>query len=464
MTRLNPMFGRLRLTLTILYLVAALALIALVGIGTYGLVDQYFQSGTDLALRERMALEMAALGVPLPSEIADARSEWIATRNSPPPPARVPPSQDGDDHNAEHNQHEQDEYAYNSELASIFVLPLASDGALLTATGGQASPNGANIANITPDSDAFQAALTGGSDLRTVDMSDGTRVRLLTYKISSAQAGLPAALQLGRTLGDQDRTLNQLLLILLGLGGVSAVLLGAASWALAGRSIRPAHEAWEKQKAFIANASHELRAPLTLVRAGAEVAMRHTPPGNIEQKETLQDVLDECDHMGRLVEDLLLISRLDAGRLELQTEPVDLAELMTDVQRQVGRVAEERGVQVTVANASGPVKADRTRLRQVLLILLDNALRHTPSGGSITLSTTRQDRRILIEVIDTGSGIAPEHLPHIFEPFYSADNSRNGGSSGLGLSIASKLIEAHGGRISISSQPGQGTRVTVSLQ
>jgi signal transduction histidine kinase len=305
--------------------------------------------------------------------------------------------------------------------------------------------------------------MSNGSDLRTVELGNGTRVRMLTYRLAANGADMPAMLQLGRTLGDQDRTLNQLLLTLLALGGASAVMLALASWALAGRSIRPAHEAWEKQKAFIANASHELRAPLTLVRAGAETALRHTPANSKGQRETLQDVLDECDHMGRLVEDLLLMSRLDAGRVDLQTELVDVDALMNDVQRQVGRVAGERGVQVTIEARGATVKADRTQLRQVLLILLDNALRHTPPGGTITLSAAQHDRGTVIEVADTGSGIAPEHLPHVFEPFYSVGNSPNGTSSGLGLSIAGKLVEAHGGRISIASQPGRGTRVAIAL-
>jgi len=192
----------------------------------------------------------------------------------------------------------------------------------------------------------------------------------------------------------------------------------------------------------------------------------------------MDDVLQETDHMTRLVEDLLLLSRLDARRLKLDSKPVPVQEMLSTVQRQVSRLADERGVRLLVGDGEGNeggatgrepvVLGDATRLRQVLLVLLDNALRHTPAGGSITLTSSRHGRYVQISIADTGSGIAPEHIPHLFERFYQADSSRGatdseGEGSGLGLAIAKGLVEAQHGHISISSKLGQGTQVTISL-
>jgi signal transduction histidine kinase len=249
------------------------------------------------------------------------------------------------------------------------------------------------------------------------------------------------------------------------LGGLSAVLLGLGSWWLAGRSLEPAQQAWERQQAFVANASHELRTPLTLMRASAEVALRGLPAEDADRQMLLKDVLQETDHMNHLVEDLLLLSRLDGGRLQLERSVIPLNDLLADVQRQVGRIADERGIQLITRPIAGSVLGDPTRLRQVLLILLDNALRHTPAAGSIELSARVQGRQTQIDVQDSGSGIAPEHLPHVFERFYRADNTPHAEStgSGLGLAIAKGLIEAQGGQISIHSRAGQGTCVSLVL-
>lgn len=455
------MFRGLRLRLTLLYLLAAFALIALVGGGTYRLLAYYFQATTDSALQHKMALEFRVLGASLPSELAAADEAWYANRNlflplSPPPTSVAPSGGEGSqEHERAEKSGESAEEAYNGELASIFVLPLNADGQLLFNPNSFAPP-------LVADAEAVAAALARGSDWRTVRLKNGARVRLLTYHLDVSDG--PAVLQVGRTLTDQDRLLNQLLVGLLGLGGIGAVLLGAASWWLAGRSLIPAQQAWERQQAFVANASHELRTPLTLVRASAEVAQRGLPATD-DRRALLGDVLQETDHMSRLVDDLLLLSRLDAGRLALERKIISLPDLLAEVQRPVGRVADEHGVQLIVDQANGAAWGDPTRVRQVLLILLDNALRHTPTGGTIRLDARPQGRHVLIHVADTGSGIAPEHLRRVFERFYRADSARSdqNGGSGLGLAIARALVEAQHGHIRIESRVGQGTRVVVAL-
>ncbi len=463
------MFSGLRWRLTGLYLIAATLLAAVLGGGAYQLLSLYFQSTTDLALQHVMAVELQLRDQTLPRELAEANASWYAERSREEPQPALPSgdSSDEEDEEREHDgsvsntQSLRDAYlterANDGDLASIFILPLASDGSELAELGSRAP--------IAADQDALTQALSTGSDLRTVQSTDGSPVRLLTYRLSKANGIV--ALQVGRPLRDQARVLDQLVTALLILSAVSAVFMGVGSWWLAGRALKTAQDAWMRQQSFISNASHELRTPLTLVRASTEVALREIPESDADARTLLHDVLDETDHMARLVDDLLILSRLDSGRLTLEREIVSVDGLLTDVERQMGRVAESTGVTLSASADPGEVRGDTTRLRQVLLILLDNALRHTPPGGSIRLEGRRSARRYQITVSDTGAGIAAEHLPHVFERFYRADAARtarpNQNNSGLGLSIARALIQAHGGQIEIASTLGKGTRVTLSL-
>jgi signal transduction histidine kinase len=462
------MFSGLRLRLTLLTLLTALALLALLGGGVYGLLDYYFQQSTDLALQHRMAQELTRLGATVPGELADANRLWAIQHNYAPPPTPTARPANGEEEESEDHggasrpptdgkaEAEAEEEAYDPDLAVIYILPLSSSGQVLRDPAAGPAP-------FPPDPAALAAALATGHDERTIQPAGGQPVRLLTYRVAGGSGA--AALQVGRPLGDQQRALGHLLAVLLGLGAASTLVVGGASGWLAGRSLRPAQQAWDRQQAFVANAGHELRTPLTLMRASAEVAQRHLPPGATEGRELLGDVLQECDHMSRLVEDLLLLSRLDAGRLPLSLTPVPLAGLLADVQRQVGRLAAAHNISVIGDPAGGVARADATRLRQVLLILLDNALRYTPPGGTINLSAVPQGRQVAIQVADTGAGIAPEHLPHLFERFYRADpaHNPNSGGTGLGLAIAQALIQAQHGQIQVTSRPGAGTCVTVLL-
>jgi signal transduction histidine kinase len=450
-------FSGLRLRLTLLYLLTALALLVIGGAGSYQLIANYFERTTDLALQHKMAHEFTLLRAPVPSALATADRDWSIERS---------------DRNGSSNPGDNDEpweryenvpptsfqaRASDGELAAIFVLPLDASGQLLF------DPN-PFLLPTAPDTDAVRAALRMGSDLRTITTEDGERIRLLTYRLTRDDG--PAVLQLGRTLGDQDRVLAQLLTILSIIGVASTVILGIGSWWLAGRALHPAQFAWERQQTFLSNASHELRTPLTLVRANAEVALRELPFRSADERELVTDLIESTDHMTRLVDDLLLLSRLDAGRLKVECRPLAVADLLGDVSRQAGRLAEQRGIALVVERLEGAVQADPTRLRQVLFILIDNALRHTSAGGTIILKVLPapgEPAMIDFSVADTGSGIDPNHLPYVFERFYRDEHSRSSGGSGLGLSIAHALVQAQGGTIRIESTPGVGTMVLFRL-
>ena len=171
--------------------------------------------------------------------------------------------------------------------------------------------------------------------------------------------------------------------------------------------------------------------------------------------------------MERLAQDLLTLARSDTGGLELMTAPLDLADVAGEVVRRTTPHAQSAGIQLSLQADAQPatVDADPDRLQQVFLILIDNAIKHTPPGGRVEVRVRRHGQSALVEVADTGTGIAPEHLPRIFDRFYRADKARARaqGGTGLGLAIAKMLVEAHEGQLQLASTLGVGTQVTVVL-
>ena len=458
------MFRGLRFRLTLLYVATGLLLIGLLGFGTYSLVNYYFQQTTDLALQHVMALHFSTLGAPLPAELKAADQAWSAGRSVllPQPVSRAVQrisgeggNDDGGSEDGESDSEEASEsHVLNADLAAVFVVALSSDGHMLPGFNTAPAP-------VPPNMPAVQSALQHGRDLRTVDVQGVGQVRLLTYHVPGVVE--PSVLQVGRSLSDQEDALGQLIVSLGMLGGLCLTLLATGSWWLAGQSIQPAQRAWERQQAFVANASHELRTPLTLMRASTEAAIRELPADG-RQRELLQAVLRESDHMSRLIEDQLLLSRLDASELPLSNETVPVEGLFRSAAESMAHLAKGRGVTLTVGKADGAVWADPTRLRQVILILLDNALRHTQAGDSITLSAARQGGRQTLTIADTGAGIPASALPYVFDRFFRVDESHTGPGTGLGLSIAKALVEAQGGSIELSSEAGRGTRVRLILR
>ena len=214
---------------------------------------------------------------------------------------------------------------------------------------------------------------------------------------------------------------------------------------------------------FTADASHELRTPLTAIRLEAEIALKK-PLGAAERDQLLGNILEECERLTRLTEQLLALAREDAGAVGGVREPLDLAELVRGVAETMRPLAEARGLKLTVgADGPLPVRGDPSRLRQVFYNLLDNSVKYTPDGGAVGVACGRREASAVVAVRDTGCGVAAEHLPHLFERFYRVDKARGRGGAGLGLSIAESIVAAHGGRIKLDSEPGRGTTVTVML-
>jgi signal transduction histidine kinase len=216
---------------------------------------------------------------------------------------------------------------------------------------------------------------------------------------------------------------------------------------------------------FTADASHELRTPLTAIRTETEVALKDTL-GSADYRDLLGSILEECERLTRLTDQLLSLSREDAGKACQVREPLDLAPLVGGVVETMRPLAQAKGILVQTAGSGPlPIRGDEVRLRQVFFDLLDNAIKYTPEGGRIEVQLARQDQGAAVTFLDTGIGIPPEHLPHVFDRFYRVDKARTRaeGGTGLGLSIAQSIVHAHGGRIEMASTPGQGTTCTVTL-
>jgi two-component system phosphate regulon sensor histidine kinase PhoR len=212
---------------------------------------------------------------------------------------------------------------------------------------------------------------------------------------------------------------------------------------------------------FVANVSHELRTPLTVVAGFAETLSDANVPDE-KRREFTEKILANTARMQRMVDDLLDLSRIESGGWVPDPEPVDVQTLAEEVAGALSDAASGNGTRITLAIASEAreMYADRTALRQVISNLVENAIRYT-RDGEITISTMRADDAVVVAVTDTGAGIAPEHLPRIFERFYRADSgrARETGGTGLGLAIVKHLVERHGGRIEATSAPGRGTTI-----
>jgi len=219
---------------------------------------------------------------------------------------------------------------------------------------------------------------------------------------------------------------------------------------------------------FTADASHELKTPLMVLRAGVERALVH-PGVPAEIMQSLDETLAQINEMTELVESLLTLARADEGRAPLAVEESDLRDLLGDAVETAGMLGEDSGIAVTSSMPGHPVRlaVDRHRIRELLLNLVTNAIKYTPRGGTVDLSLTDQDDAVSITLRDTGIGIAPGDLPHIFDRFWRADpaRSRTGDrpGTGLGLAITKWIAEAHGGSITVQSRPGRGTIFTVRL-
>jgi len=293
----------------------------------------------------------------------------------------------------------------------------------------------------------------------TIQGSDDSGVRAVSMPMYDETGEVVGVIQYARSLREIRDNVNRLLLVLLPLG---VGVLGLAAFGglyMEGRAVRPVRDSFDKQRAFVADASHELKTPLTLIRADTEVVLYR---GRVDpdDRKLIEHVLAETDKMNAVLSDLLLVARLDADKLDVATEPFDLSVVLSEsVERFELRIS-GKGVDLEVQTVGQlPVRGDPKRTGQILAVLLDNAVRFTPSGGYITVDGQLHDGWAEVSVRDTGPGIAPEHLPRIFDRFYRAEEARTrkSGGTGLGLAIARDLARAQKGDLQAENVKGGGT-------
>ena len=330
---------------------------------------------------------------------------------------------------------------------------------------GPATPEG------LPVQGGIDAAAVSGEDVRTseVEGASGTiPVRVLTERLET-RTGEPVFMQIAQDRVTEQATLDAMIRVLL-LGGALVVLAALGFGAIyAERALVPIREslasqraAMRRQREFAADASHELRTPLTVVRSSVEHLRRHPDVPLRDQGEAFDDIDAEVAHLSGLVDDLLLLARSDSGALSLTPMPTDLGEVVADAASSLAKAAEERGVLLRVHPEPTVVRADAARVRQVVTILVDNAIRHTPRGGEVRVAVRADGSAAALDVEDDGPGIREADMPHVFDRFWRAPGAPSGGT-GLGLAIARTIVEQHGGRIMVSNGPAGGARFRALL-
>lgn len=276
------------------------------------------------------------------------------------------------------------------------------------------------------------------------------------------------AIYAGADVSAQKAVLRQWMFVLGGLSACFAVVSAWLGYVMSGRAMKPIAESFERQRRFVSDASHELRTPLSVIHASLEVleAEEGSKLGELG-RQILEDLKEETRRMSSLVTHLLSLAQGDSAELSLNMEAFSLRDEILKVVRQVKPLAQEKELFLEADIPSElRVYADKERLRQLMLILLDNAIQYTPrGGGGITVTALPEGRDVKLMVTDTGIGIPKEQQEEIFERFYRGDPSRGrgAGQAGLGLSIAKWIAEAHGGRISVQSSPGEGSTFIVRL-
>jgi heavy metal sensor kinase len=393
--------------------------------------------------------------------------------------------------------------------ASAIILPDDDTARLVSLSGAVLEQRGdEGIPLISPSEVDEKGFLT----IRMIDEVDhaNDEREFETFRILNApviiDGDLKGYLQIGRGIDWMVEALSRLLMLLIVAGPVLVGIATAGGYLLAGQALDPIERirqraasihakdlsqrleltttddevgrlaqtfnemldrldgSFRRQRRFTADASHELRTPLSVIRGEIDIILER-PRKETEYIETLESVGVEAQRMSRLVHELLLLARADTDEFRLEREKINLADLLCVLIEQMERQAQEAEVTLQIDLPTQlPVFGDRDRLLELFINLLENSFSHAP-GSLVSVRALSNGENILVSITDTGPGIAKEHLPHLFDRFYRVDPSRKRSvsGSGLGLAIAQEIANAHGGGISVQSEPGRGTTFTVRL-
>ncbi len=388
---------------------------------------------------------------------------------------------------------------YAPEINDRFIRVTRKDGSVLYVSGPPQDQS------FDPTGLSAVAPISRVESYRQQKLRDGKTLLIAALNFQSANGG-PYVVEVGTSTASMDLMLHQLL-VLLAIGLPIAVLVAiGGGYLLVGRALAPVEQiagkaeqitqhnlsqrlpvartadelerlslslnhmisrledAFLNSRRFVADASHELRTPLTVLRAELESVLsdKRLAP---DLRETLGSALEEVEHLSQIVEGLFALSRLDAGEAQAEWVKFDLAELAVTTADQISLVAEDKGISVSCdARRHVMVEGDRARMKQVVVNLLDNAIKYTPQKGAINLRVTAVNGHAVLEVSDNGIGIPPEAIPHVFDRFFRVDKARtrDPGGAGLGLSIVKSICTAHGAQVEVESDSG-GSRFRIRL-
>jgi two-component system sensor histidine kinase CiaH len=289
---------------------------------------------------------------------------------------------------------------------------------------------------------------------------EGTPIRVLTTPVEVAGGTM-----LAQVLSDRSaevRTLESLLLVLLVAVPLAAIAAGLAGWVYSGRALVPIRRAMARQRQFAADASHELRTPLAVLSGNLEVLAR-TPGRGANDDEALADAMAETERMAALLDDLLILARTDAEAFPVALEQIDLADEAAEAMDSLAGRAAARSVTLGLDMEPTTMRGDAERLRQLVVILVDNAIRYGSEGGHVWLSVRPAGHHARLSVADDGPGIAPADRARIFDRFWRGDAAAGESGNGLGLAIAHWIVAAHGGTVTVDERPDGGARFEISL-
>jgi signal transduction histidine kinase len=307
---------------------------------------------------------------------------------------------------------------------------------------------------------AARAASEGAVDDR-IDLPRDRTLQLHAERFATSSGHRYVALALADRDALDDRYAS-LVALLAALGALGLVLVAGGGWVLARQSVAPVQRSMEQMRRFVADAAHELRTPVAVLRTRAEVALQRER-SSTEYVATLETLGRETERLSGIVDDLFTLTRADAGERPLRSARVQLDELVLDAVSATGALAERRGVTLSVGDADEVViDGDAALVRQLVVILLDNAIKFSERGDTVTVDLRTSPDAATLTVRDTGAGIPAGELPYVFDRFYRGETARaSTPGAGLGLSIAHWIATAHRARIEIASSPGQGTTSTV---
>ncbi len=239
-----------------------------------------------------------------------------------------------------------------------------------------------------------------------------------------------------------------------------------ASYILSRRTLKPIFIAWEKQTEFVQNAAHELRTPLTIIQAKQQLLLKEPESKIIDKSEDISLTISETRRLTKLINELMVLATADSNQMKLKKEERNIDQVITEITTPYVEYAQMQNKQLKLElNCNKSENIDTNKITELMVILLDNAIKYTKEGENITVKTYTKDTKAIIEVIDEGIGISDEQKKHIFERFYRADKarSRETGGTGLGLAIAQTIVKAHGGTIKVQNNEPKGTKFVVKI-